>query len=77
MLNFKRFNSQAGGMAVARPYDFKVDFVRNLISGSATWFFVIILKFIFTPIFEIKIYGKKFLDTQKISFSKPDFHKPT
>ena len=62
-------------MAVAQPYGFKIDFVRNPISESAAWFFVVILKFIFTPIFEIKIYEKKFLDTQKISFSKPDFHK--
>ena len=29
------FNSQAGGMAVARPYGFEIDFVRNPISGSA------------------------------------------
>ena len=48
---FMKFNSQAGGMAVARPYGFEIDFVRNPISGSAAWFFVIILKFIFTHIF--------------------------
>ena len=41
-----------------RPYRFKIDFVSNPISGSATWFFVLTLKFIFTPIFEIKIYEK-------------------
>ena len=40
---------------------------------SSAWFFVIILKFIFTFIFEIKIHEKKFLDTEKISFSKADF----
>ena len=28
-------NSQAGGMAVARPYGFEIDFVSNPISGSA------------------------------------------
>ena len=42
-------------------------------NSQAAWFFVIILKFIFTSIFEIKIHGKKFLDTKKISFSKADF----
>ena len=68
------FNSHAVGMAVARPLGFEMDFVRNPISGSAAWFFVIILKFIFTPIFEIKVHEKKFLDTKKNSFSKPDFH---
>ena len=34
--------------------------------------FFIILKFIFTPIFEIKIYEKKFLDAKNISFSKSE-----
>ena len=66
---------QAGGMAAARSYGFEIDFVRNPISGSAAWFFVIILQFIFTAIFEINVHEKKFLDTKKISFSKPDFHK--
>ena len=54
-------------MAVARPNGFEIDFVRNLISGSAAWFFVIILKFIFTPIFELKIYEKK---------SQRPYHQP-
>ena len=58
-------NSHADGMAVAQPYSFSIDFVRNPISGSTAWFFVIILKFIFTPIFEIKIQEKKFLDNKK------------
>ena len=40
-------------MAVARPYGFEIDFVRIPISGSAAWFFVIILKFIFTAIYTI------------------------
>ena len=57
--------SQAGGMAVVRPYDFEIDFVRNPISESAAWFFVIFLKFIFTPIFEIKICEKKNSSTPK------------
>ena len=43
-------NSHAGGMAVAQPYGFEIDFVRNPISGSAARFFVLILKFIFTPV---------------------------
>ena len=55
------FNSHAGGMPVARPYDFEIDFVINPISGSAAWFFVIILEFVFTLIFEIKIYKKNTL----------------
>ena len=59
------FNSHAGGMAVARPYGVEIDFVRNLISGSASWFAVVILKFIFAPIFEIKIHEKKILRHQK------------
>ena len=35
------------------------------IRDSAAWFFVIILKYIFTSIFEIKIHEKKFLDIKK------------
>ena len=75
--SLKIVDCHAVGMAVAQPLDFEIDFARNPISGSAAWFFVIILKFIFTDIFEIKNYVKKFLGTKKISFSKPDFHKPT
>ena len=60
-------------MANARPLGFEIAFVRNPISGPAAWFFVIILKLIFTPIFEIKVHEKKFLDTNKISFSNLDF----
>ena len=41
-----------------QPYGFKIDFVRNLISGSAEEFFIIILKFILTSTFEIEIYEK-------------------
>ena len=70
-------NPHAVGMTVAQPLDFEIDFARNPFSGSAAWFFVIILKFIFTAIFELKnISVKKFLGTKKISFSKPDFYKP-
>ena len=35
------------------------------ISGSAAWFFVIILKFIFESIFDFRIYEKKFLDRKE------------
>ena len=45
-------------MAVAQPLDFEIDFVKNPISGLAAWFYVIILKFIFTAIFEIKNHEK-------------------
>ena len=55
-------------MAVAQPLDFEIDFVRNPISGSAAWLFVIIIKFIFKAIFEIKNYVKKFLGTKKKKF---------
>ena len=30
------FNSHTGGMAVELPYGFEINFVRNLISGSAS-----------------------------------------
>ena len=38
----------------------KIDFSGEPIFELASWFFLIILKFIFTPIFEIKIHEKKF-----------------
>ena len=76
LIVIKFFNSHAVGMAVAQPLDFEIDFARNPISGSAAWFFVIIVKFIFTAIFEIKNHVKKFFGTKQISFSKPDFYKP-
>ena len=53
--------SHAVGMAIARSLGFEIDFVRNPISGSAARFFVIILKFILRPIYEIKISEKNFL----------------
>ena len=59
------------------PIGSKIDFKRDSIFESAALFFVIMLKFIFTSIFEIKIHEKKFLDTKKISFSKADFYKAT
>ena len=51
-------NSHAGGIAFVRPNGFGIDFVRYSISGSALWFFVFILKFIFRLIFKIKIMKK-------------------
>ena len=51
-------NSHAVGMDVAQPLGFEIDFARYPISGSAAWFFIIILKLIFTPIFEIKVHEK-------------------
>ena len=68
-------NSNAAGMAVAQSLDFEFDFARNPISGSAALFFVIILKIIFTAIFDIKVHVKKFLGKKK-SFPKPHFYKP-
>ena len=65
------FNSDAGGMAVARPHGFKIDFVRNPIPWSAAWFFVIILKFIFTPFLKSKFMKKNFLTPKKFHFRSP------
>ena len=67
------FNSHAVGMAVAQPLDFEIDSARNPISGSATWFFLIILKFIFTVIFEIKNHVKNSLALKKFYFRRPIF----
>ena len=69
-IQFWTYDSKAVGMAAPWPYSFKIDFVRNPISWSAAWFFVIILKFIFTAIFQIKIHEKKILDIKKKSRSK-------
>ena len=60
-------------MGVVSPNGSKIDFKGDPIFESTANFFVIILKFIFKSIFEIKIHEKTFLDTQKISFSKADF----
>ena len=61
-------------MAVARLFGFEVDFVRNAISGSAARFFVIILKFISTPIFDMKPYEKKSLTLKKFHFGSLIFN---
>lgn len=62
-------------MAVAQPYRFEMDLVRNPFSLSVAWFFVIDLKSILKPVFERKIHEKKFLDTK--NFLKADIHKST
>ena len=64
--------SQAVGMDSWVPSALKSILREDPIFESAARCFVIILKFIFTSIFEIKIHEKKFLDTKKNSFSKAD-----
>ena len=66
-------NSHAVGMAVVRLLGFEIDSVRNLISGSAALFFVIILKFIFISIFQIKVREKNSLSPKKFHFRSPIF----
>ena len=65
-------NSQAIGMDSWVQSALKSILRENPIFESAAWFFVIILKYIFRSIFEIKIHEKIPWD-QKISFSKVDF----
>ena len=67
-------NFHAVGMAVGQPLGFEIDFVKNLFPGLASEFFVIILKFIFTAIFEINVHVKKFLGTKKFHFQGPIFN---
>ena len=67
------FNSHALGIAAEQSLDFEIDFTRNPISASAAWFFVIILKFIFTAIFEIKNHVKNSLAPKKFHFWSPIF----
>ena len=62
-------------MGLVSPIGSKIDFSGNSIFESAAWFFITVLKSISTPIFEIQIHDKKFLDIKKISFSKADFYK--
>ena len=68
---WQRVNSQAVGWDSWIPSALKSIFLGDLNFESAAWFFVIILKFIFTPISGIKNNEKIFLDTKKISFSRP------
>ena len=67
--------SQTVGMDSLVQTAVKKDFSGNPFSGSAAGLLDIILKFIFTPIYGIKISEKKYLAI--ISFSKADFHKST
>ena len=60
-------------MGLLSPIGSEIDSLGYLILESVAGLYVIILKFIFTPIFEIKLHGKKFLGIKIISFSKPDF----
>ena len=71
-LNWKNL-TQGCRVGLVSPIGFKVNFKADPIFQSASWFFFIIPKSIFTSIFEIKIYEKKFLPPKKISFSKADF----
>ena len=70
-----KVNSHAGGMTVARPNGFEIDFVRKTISGSAAWFFVIILKFNFSSIFEIKIQERNPCHQKCACSTGPAFHR--
>ena len=67
-LTRRALNSHASGMALARLNGFEIVFVRNPIFESGSWFFVISFKFIWTPIFEIKIHARKSLDIKKVFF---------
>ena len=60
-------------MAGTRPHGLKIDFMRNSISGSAGCFLVIILRFIFTLIFEIEIHEKYSLTPKKFHFWRSMF----
>ena len=66
----------AVGMAVAWPYGFEIDFLRNPIFRSAACFLIIILKFILTAIFYIKIHEKNSLTPKKFHFQSPIFIYP-
>ena len=67
------FNSHAVDMAVAQSLGFEIDFVRNPISGSAAWYFIIILEIIFSAILEIKVHVKKFCGQHKNSRQRGSF----
>ena len=56
-----------------RPIGSKIDFTGDPIFESARWFFIFILKFIFTSIFEIKIHEKNSLTRKKFHFRTPIF----
>ena len=71
--SFHIFNSQAVGRNLWIPLALKSIFWVDLIFESAPWFIHIILKFIFTPIFEVRIHENKFVDTKKNHFRRPIF----
>ena len=56
------------------PIGSKIDFKGDPIFELAARFFVIILKFIFTFIFEIKIHEKNSLTPKKFHFRRPIFN---
>ena len=68
-------NSKAVGWDSWLPTALKAIFRGGPIFKSASWFFVIILKFIFTLIFEIKFHEKNPWH-QKISFLKAESSRP-
>ena len=68
---------QAVGWDSWVPTALKSIFRGEPILESAAWFYVSIVKFIFTPTFEIKIHEKNFFCTKIISFSKLSFDKLT
>ena len=53
------------------PIGPKIDLKGDPIFESAAWFVVIILKFIVTSIFEVKIHEKNFLTPKKFYFRRP------
>ena len=69
------FNSQAVGMDSWVHSALKSILRGDPIFESSAWFFVIILKFIFTSIFEIKIHEKNSLIPKKFHFRRPIFNK--
>ena len=52
-------------MGLGSSIDSKIVFLGDLIFESVAWFYVIILNFIFTPIFEIKNHEKNSLTPKK------------
>ena len=69
----KIFHSQAVGMDLWVQSALKSILRVEPIYESAAWFFVIILKFIFKSIFEIKIHEKNSLTPKKFHFRRPIF----
>ena len=52
-------------MAVARPNGYKIDFVRNPISGSAAWFLFLSLNSFLNPFLKSKFMKKNFINQHK------------